>query len=103
MQIFFELLVLRVSSTQSDVWSYGVVLWEIFTLGESPHRGVSVEVFLSSLHAGRTSLPQPPSCPDAAYALMQRCWQFSPDDRPHWGDIVQNMANLMNSKSRGTV
>ena len=75
-------------SSQSDVWSYGVVLWEIATLAELPYQGLSNEEVLSHVKGGQ-HLPQPENCSDFFHSLMLECWQIQPNSRPTFLDICK--------------
>ncbi|XP_078604928.1 uncharacterized protein LOC144878338 [Branchiostoma floridae x Branchiostoma japonicum] len=68
-------------TTQSDVWSYGIVLYEICTLGDHPYPDVAVNDLKDRLQAGYR-MPQPEDCPDAMYDLMLQCWRWQPVLRP---------------------
>ncbi|KAJ8024497.1 Angiopoietin-1 receptor [Holothuria leucospilota] len=73
---------------KTDIWSYGVVLWEIFTLGrETPYHGMTVQEVLWRLKRGYR-LSQPSGCPATIYGLMQACWENDPDQRPSFGEIL---------------
>ena len=69
------------SSSKSDVWSYGVVLWEIVTLAELPYQGLSNEEVLSHVKRGE-HLPRPENCSDFLHSLMLECWQIQANSRP---------------------
>ena len=75
-------------------WSYGVVLWEIFTLGGSPYPGITTDEFLSYLK-GKKRMNQPESCPNEFYALMTNCWEDDPEDRPKFCEIYDRVGNLI--------
>ncbi|KAM6460905.1 inactive tyrosine-protein kinase 7 [Liasis olivaceus] len=75
-------------STKSDVWSFGVVMWEIFTLGELPYSSLVNEEVLAGLQSGKMKLPHPEGCPSKCYKAMQRCWALSPKDRPSFSEIA---------------
>ena len=75
-------------SSQSDVWSYGVVLWEIATLAELPYQGLSNEEVLSHVKGGQ-HLPLPDNCSDFFHSLMLECWQIQPNSRPTFLDICK--------------
>ncbi|XP_016939268.1 tyrosine-protein kinase hopscotch [Drosophila suzukii] len=82
-------------SSHSDVWSYGVVLYEMFTRGELPNlvpMQTSQEDFLTRLQKGER-LNRPYSCPDFMYDLMQLCWHATPRSRPTFADIVDIITN----------
>uniref|UniRef100_A0A3B3YA97 Tyrosine-protein kinase n=1 Tax=Poecilia mexicana TaxID=48701 RepID=A0A3B3YA97_9TELE len=68
-------------SSESDVWSYGILLWETFSLGVCPYPGMTNQQAREQVEKGyRMSCPQ--RCPDDVYKVMQRCWQYNPEDRP---------------------
>ncbi|PNF38775.1 Insulin receptor [Cryptotermes secundus] len=74
-------------TNQSDVWSYGVVLWEISTLAEQPYQGLANEQVLQFVLRGEL-LEKPDSCPDILYRLMIACWQKRPINRPTFLRLV---------------
>ncbi|XP_045427956.1 insulin-like growth factor 1 receptor isoform X2 [Pipistrellus kuhlii] len=76
-----------VFTTHSDVWSFGVVLWEIATLAEQPYQGLSNEQVLHFVMEGGL-LDKPDNCPDMLFELMQVCWHFNPKMRPSFLDII---------------
>lgn len=80
---------------KSDVWSYGVILWEIVTLGATPYSGMSaMEVMRQVLNGFR--LTRPLHCKEEMYELMVQCWMKVPDSRPSFADIVAHHEDLMN-------
>lgn len=79
-----------VFTSDSDVWSYGVVLWEMATLAEQPYQGLANEQVFQFVVA-RGTLDRPPDCPDLLYEIMQVCWKWKPYDRPLFTDIVEKL------------
>ncbi|XP_020784265.1 tyrosine-protein kinase receptor UFO [Boleophthalmus pectinirostris] len=79
--IAIESLADRVYTTKSDVWSFGVTMWEIATRGQTPYPGVENSEIYDYLRQGNR-LKQPPDCLDSIYTLMFSCWLLSPKDRP---------------------
>lgn len=77
-----------VFTNQSDVWSYGVVLWEIATLAEQPYQGLANEQVLQFVLRGEL-LDKPENCPDVLYSLMLACWQKRPANRPNFLRLVR--------------
>ncbi|KAI8506624.1 Leucine-rich repeat-containing protein 15 [Branchiostoma belcheri] len=73
-------------TSQSDVWSFGIVLYEICTLGGDPYPGVSVSELKDRLQAG-FRMDQPEDCPRAMYDLMQQCWRWQPIQRPLFSQL----------------
>uniref|UniRef100_A0A8C7PIZ6 receptor protein-tyrosine kinase n=1 Tax=Oncorhynchus mykiss TaxID=8022 RepID=A0A8C7PIZ6_ONCMY len=72
----------KVFTTQSDVWSYGVLLWEIFSLGASPYPGLNIdEEFCHQLKEG-TRMRSPEYSTPEIYSTMLACWEANPSDRP---------------------
>ncbi|XP_054999430.1 insulin-like growth factor 1 receptor [Sorex araneus] len=76
-----------VFTTHSDVWSFGVVLWEIATLAEQPYQGLSNEQVLRFVMEGGL-LDKPDNCPDMLFELMRICWQYNPKMRPSFLEII---------------
>ena len=76
-----ESLQTQTFSSASDVWAFGVTMWEVMTLGESPYPGVENREVLILLIGGNR-LAQPANCPDSVYRLMRTCWETDPEDRP---------------------
>ncbi|KAG8243393.1 hypothetical protein J6590_046441 [Homalodisca vitripennis] len=68
-------------TSQSDIWSYGIVLWEIQTLGEQPYRGLSNEQVLREVMGGSLKLDIPLNTPDPLKILMRSCWRNKPSQR----------------------
>ncbi|KAM7346733.1 receptor protein-tyrosine kinase sevenless isoform 1-T5 [Cochliomyia hominivorax] len=82
-----ESLVDGVFTTQSDVWAFGVLCWEILTLGQQPYAARNnFEVLNFVKEGGR--LEQPDNCPDKLFALMSSCWLTEPDERPSFRKCV---------------
>ncbi|XP_063217716.1 insulin receptor-like [Bacillus rossius redtenbacheri] len=76
-----------VFTSKSDVWSYGVVLWEIITLAEQPYQGLSNEEVLQFVVAGGC-LDHPAGCPGFLRHLMACCWRRSPNHRPTFLQVL---------------
>ncbi|KAB1266602.1 Non-receptor tyrosine-protein kinase TNK1 [Camelus dromedarius] len=74
-------------SSASDVWMFGVTLWEMFSGGEEPWARVPPYLILQRLEKDRARLPRPPLCSRALYALALRCWAPHPADRPTFSDL----------------
>ncbi|KAM4020806.1 vascular endothelial growth factor receptor kdr-like [Anomaloglossus baeobatrachus] len=85
----------KIYTTQSDVWSFGVLLWEIFSLGASPYPGVQIdEDFCCRLKEG-TRMRPPEYCTPEIYQTMLDCWQGVPTDRPTFTDLVERLGDLL--------
>ena len=76
---------------KSDVWSYGVVLWEIATLAELPYQGLSNDEVLSHVKRGH-HLPRPEICSDLLHDLMSECWQAEFSSRPTFLDVCRQVS-----------
>jgi len=82
-----------VSTTKSDVWSYGVLLWEIITCGERPYTGIATEALLELIRDGyRMSIPI--QCPQELYQMIKSCWHLQPGLRPSWSQLVSSLQSL---------
>ncbi|KAH0628373.1 hypothetical protein JD844_009448 [Phrynosoma platyrhinos] len=73
-------------TTESDVWAYGVVLWEIFAFGMQPYYGMAHEEVIYYVRDGNI-LSCPDNCPLELYNLMRLCWSKQPSDRPSFASI----------------
>lgn len=81
-------------STKTDVWSFGVLMWEVFSFGELPHSDLEDDQVLEGLQEGKLKLPPPNGCPSRIYKLMLRCWASSPKDRVSFSDVVSALGDL---------
>ncbi|VDM46386.1 unnamed protein product [Toxocara canis] len=80
-------------STKSDVWAYGVVLWEICTLGGFPYPTVSDKDILKYLQQGNR-LEKPTSCTNEIYDVMMQCWAHNASDRPSFAYLCEHLSDL---------
>ncbi|KAM4616609.1 fibroblast growth factor receptor 1-A isoform 1-T1 [Polymixia lowei] len=85
-----EALFDRIYTHQSDVWSFGVLLWEIFTLGGSPYPGVPVEELFKLLKEGHR-MDKPSTCTHEMYMMMRDCWHAVPSQRPTFKQLVEDL------------
>lgn len=82
-------------STQSDVWAYGVVLWEIFSLGQCPFPGVTVdESFIKSLEDGYR-MERPKFSTKPLYQVMLDCWNTEPESRPCFTTLQGRLSKML--------
>lgn len=93
-----EALFDRVYTTQSDVWAFGILLWEIVTFGGSPYPGVPLENLFELLKSGHR-MEKPLNCPDNIYEIMLKCWQDLPLHRPTFQELVQEFDAMLVSLS----
>ncbi|PIK50338.1 putative fibroblast growth factor receptor 3, partial [Apostichopus japonicus] len=92
-----EALVNNMYTIKSDVWSFGVLMWEIITLGAHPYPGMSPRQVIYSIQNGYR-MPQPDHCNDEIYAMLLTCWQHHPDKRPNFTEIRVSLVNMMEKK-----
>ncbi|XP_036116639.1 muscle, skeletal receptor tyrosine-protein kinase isoform X1 [Molossus molossus] len=88
-------------TTESDVWAYGVVLWEIFSYGLQPYYGMAHEEVIYYVRDGNI-LSCPDNCPLELYNLMRLCWSKLPADRPSFASI-HRILERMCERADGTV
>ncbi|XP_028417030.1 tyrosine-protein kinase receptor Tie-1-like [Dendronephthya gigantea] len=85
----------RSYSTASDVWAFGIVLWEICTLGDTPYSTVSDRDLKDFLLSGKR-LEKVENCTDNIYEIMSKCWSHLPQDRPTFGELYDKLWELQN-------
>ncbi|KAL1020635.1 hypothetical protein UPYG_G00002720 [Umbra pygmaea] len=80
-------------SNKSDVWSFGVLLWEILTYGGIPYPGFNNMEVYQQINKGYR-MPAPEICPDFLYKIMLACWRYSPSDRPEFKELRHELENV---------
>nr|XP_042712447.1 tyrosine-protein kinase Fes/Fps isoform X4 [Chrysemys picta bellii] len=80
-------------SSESDVWSFGILLWEAFSLGAIPYSNLSNTQTREAIEQG-VRLDPPEQCPEDVYKLMQRCWEYDPRKRPSFSTIHQELVSI---------
>ncbi|KAK0056495.1 proto-oncogene tyrosine-protein kinase receptor Ret [Biomphalaria pfeifferi] len=93
-----ESLYAQIYTMKSDVWSYGIVLWEIVTLGASPYPGIPPERLFPLLSTGYR-MDRPDDCPEELYAIMQKCWKGEPENRPNFSTLRDILDHLLQQKT----
>ncbi|XP_077374077.1 NT-3 growth factor receptor-like [Festucalex cinctus] len=91
-----ESIMYRKFTTETDVWSFGVVLWEIFTNGKQPWFQLANNEVIECITQGRV-LERPTLCPKEVYDIMLGCWQREPHQRLNMKDIQKTLLSLMNA------
>uniref|UniRef100_A0A8C4QCB3 Tyrosine-protein kinase receptor n=1 Tax=Eptatretus burgeri TaxID=7764 RepID=A0A8C4QCB3_EPTBU len=82
---------------RSDVWAFGVLLWEIMSLGQQPYPArTNIEVLKFVVADGRLECPS--NCPDAIYKLMASCWRTGADERPSFSFLLEELQTLVLSQ-----
>ncbi|XP_042299537.1 LOW QUALITY PROTEIN: tyrosine-protein kinase receptor UFO-like [Sceloporus undulatus] len=94
--IAIESLADRVYTIKSDVWSFGVTMWEIATRGQTPYPGVENSEIYDYLRQGNR-LKQPIDCLDGLYELMLSCWTLNPRDRPSFEVLHNELEKILKS------
>ncbi|CAG9860928.1 unnamed protein product [Phyllotreta striolata] len=83
-------------SKASDVWSYGVLLWELLT-GETPYKGIDTLAVAYGVAVNKLTLPIPSTCPQPWRDLMEKCWESDPHRRPTFEHILDDLDNIVHS------
>lgn len=77
-------------TSKTDVWSFGVLLWEVFSLGLMPYTGLPNRDVMQ-LVTGGGRLDAPPGCPNAIYRIMADCWNPTPEERPTFSNLLERL------------
>ncbi|CAH3172696.1 unnamed protein product, partial [Porites evermanni] len=85
------------SSTMSDVWSYGIVLWEVFTIGDSPYPGFNSQKVTSLIEKGYR-MQRPVHISEELFSVLTECWAENPKERPSFQWICAAVKRLMKDK-----
>ncbi|KAM9677701.1 ephrin type-A receptor 5 isoform 7-T7 [Trichechus inunguis] len=93
-----EAIAFRKFTSASDVWSYGIVMWEVVSYGERPYWEMTNQDVIKAVEEGYR-LPSPMDCPAALYQLMLDCWQKDRNSRPKFEEIVSMLDKLIRNPS----
>uniref|UniRef100_UPI00398F0772 ephrin type-A receptor 6 isoform X3 n=1 Tax=Pristiophorus japonicus TaxID=55135 RepID=UPI00398F0772 len=93
-----EAIAYRKFSSASDVWSYGIVMWEVMSYGERPYWEMSNQDVILSIEEGYR-LPSPMGCPVTLHQLMLHCWQKERNHRPKFTEIVSFLDKVIRNPS----
>eukprot|EP01137_Pigoraptor_chileana_P034741 Opistho-2@27747 len=89
------------SEQASDVWSYGITMFEVYSRGSKPYVGVENHEVLDYLNSGKR-LSKPDGCPQPIYAIMESCWRKYAETRPSFADVVTQLRKVVASYTRTT-
>lgn len=81
-------------SIESDIWSFGVFCWEVFSFGKQPFDTLTDEQILEQIPHGLRLLMPEAGCPDDLYQLMLNCWNMNPDKRPKFSHLYNTLINI---------
>ncbi|GJQ71371.1 hypothetical protein Trydic_g11101 [Trypoxylus dichotomus] len=84
----------HVYTSKSDVWSFGVLIWELVTLGATPYPGVPVQNLFHLLRQGYR-MERPENCSPALYKVMRSCWHIDPTARPEFSDLAVKFEKML--------
>ncbi|XP_037643716.1 epidermal growth factor receptor [Sebastes umbrosus] len=94
-----ESILNRTYTHQSDVWSYGVTIWELMTFGTKPYDGIPASEIARVLEKGER-LPQPPICTIDVYMIMVKCWMIDADSRPRFRELIAEFTKMARDPPR---
>uniref|UniRef100_UPI003F778764 Receptor tyrosine-protein kinase erbB-2,Green fluorescent protein n=1 Tax=Homo sapiens TaxID=9606 RepID=UPI003F778764 len=97
-----ESILRRRFTHQSDVWSYGVTVWELMTFGAKPYDGIPAREIPDLLEKGER-LPQPPICTIDVYMIMVKCWMIDSESRPRFRELVSEFSRMARDPQRFVV
>ncbi|XP_053529984.1 ephrin type-B receptor 2b isoform X2 [Ictalurus punctatus] len=89
-----EAIQYRKFTSASDVWSYGIVMWEVMSYGERPYWDMTNQDVINAIEQDYR-LPPPMDCPSALHQLMLDCWQKDRNNRPKFSQIVNNLDKMI--------
>ncbi|KAH3786828.1 hypothetical protein DPMN_164940 [Dreissena polymorpha] len=87
-------------TTMCDVWSYGILMWEIFSNGLTPYPGWTNAIARDKVEQGYR-MPAPQGIPDSVYQLMLKCWEANPSTRITFQEVIKTLKNLTEHPPKG--
>ncbi|CAH1253592.1 PTK2 [Branchiostoma lanceolatum] len=84
-------------TTASDVWMFGVCMWEILMLGVKPFQGVKNNDVIGKIENGER-LAMPPNCPPNLYNIMTKCWSYEPSNRPLFSHLKEQLSLILHEE-----
>src|SRR3569833_3173458 len=89
-----EALTDHLFSEKSDVWSFGILIYEVFTFGKIPYTTMNHDEVLTFLQEGKR-LDRPENMTEEIYELCRRCWEERPENRPSFGEVEENFHEIL--------
>lgn len=81
-------------TTKSDVWAFGILVWEIVTLGSTPYIGMSAQDVIHYIRNGNVC-SRPEHCDEKLYDLMRSCWAYNPEHRFTFAEVKRNLLEIL--------
>ncbi|XP_038069274.1 fibroblast growth factor receptor-like isoform X2 [Patiria miniata] len=88
-------------TTQSDMWSFGILIWEIASIGGTPYATIATKALAGRLMEGYR-MTKPANCDEQIYSLMLRCWEEDPSNRPSFSDLIRILSKMDDNKTEQT-
>ncbi|XP_046625396.1 uncharacterized protein LOC124307595 isoform X1 [Neodiprion virginianus] len=95
-----ESLIYSLFTTKTDVWSFGILMWEIVTLGSTPYPDMTAREVMRNVQSGYR-LERPSHCRSELFRVISRCWQADPDRRPEFQVLRRDLAQLLEDNMNG--
>ncbi|XP_053994455.1 uncharacterized protein LOC128884830 [Hylaeus volcanicus] len=95
-----ESLIYSLFTTKTDVWSFGILMWEIVTLGSTPYPDMTAREVMRNVQNGYR-LERPSHCRSELFRVISRCWQADPDRRPEFQTLRRDLAQLLEDNMNG--
>jgi FMS-like tyrosine kinase 1 len=89
-----ESVLQKIYTEKSDVWSFGVTSWEIFSLGKSPYMDVTNDGIIDYLYSGNR-LTRPTRCPPGLFEIISRCWMKLADERKNFKTLLDDLTEYV--------
>ncbi len=86
----------QIFNTKTDVWSYGVLVWELLTRGITPYPKIKNKYIFRHLKEGNR-LPKPKYCPKSIYVILRECWSQNPIERPSFANITERIKCIIDT------
>jgi serine/threonine protein kinase len=97
-----ESIVDQMFTMKSDVWSFGVLCWELFSLGANPYPGIPIDEHFHRRLQNGYRMERPHCCPVAVHELMSNCWQTDAQSRPNFDQLTTNLYELLDQSSNNS-